>query len=412
MRARDIVVMLLLLPGALVRPAAAQTGAWTAEYYNNPQLAGLPVVIRNEAGPRGNWGGGSPHAGVPADGFSTRWTTSMSLEAGSYQISVEGDGGIRVLVNDALVLDAWRETAGELFQVTVPLEAGRHRVVVEFLELEGGARVIFNMDPLLPPPPPDAPRARITAHFLNMRNRPDLHGEIVEMVSLNQVLPVVGRNGLGTWLELAFGERHTWVNARYVEAENLAGVRITDDGPAPVAGVTATVSANVLNLREGPSTGTARLLRLYQGERYPVLGRMPDEEWLWLNAAGINGWAHSDWLHVSLSLETVPVLTADAVLSDATVSADYLNLRAEPSLEGRILLVMKQGEVYPVIGRNADAGWVQLNVRGNVGWASGAWVNVLPELQAVPVIDGSRETRAEAAAADDSGDGATRPASA
>jgi len=35
---------------------------------------------------------------------------------------------------------------------------------------------------------------------------------------------------------------------------------------------------------------------------------------------------------------------------------------------------------------------VQLNVDGIAGWVSGAWITVLPDLQAVPVIDDSRET--------------------
>ena len=57
---------------------------------------------------------------------------------------------------------------------------------------------------------------------------------------------------------------------------------------------------------------------------------------------------------------------------------------------------------------NADASWVQLNTRGIPGWVSSAWISVLPDLQAVPVIDDSRETPlAEEEDSEDSGDEAS-----
>ena len=147
-------------------------------------------------------------------------------------------------------------------------------------------------------------------------------------------------------------------------------------------------------------------------ERYPVLGRTLDEQWLWLHVDGTNGWAHSNWLEVQPGLETVPFLNRDAVLSNAIIIADYLNVRADPSLKARILHVVSEGGVYAVIGRNADGSWAQLNVDGIVGWVSSAWLNVLPDLEDVPVIDDSRETPVEDAAADedDSGDDVALPA--
>ena len=115
MSLRGILVLPLLLLTGLALPAAAQAGNWTAEYFNNPSLAGQPVVVRSEASPRGNWGPGAPHAGVPADFFSVRWTTNVPLAGGSWQLSAQADDGVRVLVDGALVIDEWRVTGGEIF---------------------------------------------------------------------------------------------------------------------------------------------------------------------------------------------------------------------------------------------------------------------------------------------------------
>ena len=70
MRVKGIRVILALLLTMFALPADAQVGSWTAEYYNNPELDGQPVVIRNEESPRGSWGNGSPHTGVPVDFFA------------------------------------------------------------------------------------------------------------------------------------------------------------------------------------------------------------------------------------------------------------------------------------------------------------------------------------------------------
>ena len=411
MATRGITIILAALLAGLALPVAAQD-AWTAEYHDNPDLAGQPVLIRREISPRGDWGAGSPHARLPQDGFSARWSTGLTLAADTYLLSVEGEGGLRVLINGTPVVDAWQERDGGLIQELLQLEAGHHRVVVEYLELADNARLIFNLDPLLPPPPADAPRARITARFLNMRDQSGVHGKVVEIISMNQVLPVVGRNGIGTWLELAFGERRAWVSAYYVEAENLESVRITDGSPAPVMEVNATVSAATPNLRELPDRGSQRLLQISRGERYPVIGRTPDGDWLWLEVGDIRGWAHSDWLLVSPGLETVPLLNADALLYDATITRDYLRVRAAPAPEARPLHIVRSGDVYPVIGRNAAATWVQLNTRGIATWADSTGLQVTPDLQQVPVLEDSRALPpAEAAAAEDDGSAAGAPAS-
>jgi len=55
----------------------------------------------------------------------------------------------------------------------------------------------------------------------------------------------------------------------------------------------------------------------------------------------------------------------------ADVGTDRARLRSAPNLEGEILKLLRRGEVYPVVGLNPDATWVQLQVQGV---AQQAWV--------------------------------------
>ena len=53
--------------------------------------------------------------------------------------TARADDGIRVWVDGASVINAWRDQAPTTYQATVPLTAGTHEVRVEYYERGGGA---------------------------------------------------------------------------------------------------------------------------------------------------------------------------------------------------------------------------------------------------------------------------------
>lgn len=85
-----------------------------AAFYSNRQLTGQPAVFAHGVNAAGtidvDWGSGSP-AGVPADNWSTRLTGLITFPAaGAYRFSALSDDGVRVWIDDRLVVDGW--TAG------------------------------------------------------------------------------------------------------------------------------------------------------------------------------------------------------------------------------------------------------------------------------------------------------------
>jgi hypothetical protein len=73
--------------------------------------------------------------------------------------------------------------------------------------------------------------------------------------------------------------------------------------------------------------------------------------------------------------------------ASATVTAYYLNVRSTPRT-GSVLRTVSRNHVYPIVGRNADSSWWQINADGTVGWVSGRYVTVVGG-SSVPVTDGS-----------------------
>jgi hypothetical protein len=82
---------------------------------------------------------GWPNSKIAADHFSVRWTRTVNLSEGIYRFSVTADDGVRLWVDNILVLDQWHAASGQTYVVDVPLGAGNHFVRVEYYEDTGTA---------------------------------------------------------------------------------------------------------------------------------------------------------------------------------------------------------------------------------------------------------------------------------
>lgn len=147
-------VMGLALAFLLTGPALAQTpeppesrhtaAYWNVAYWNNPSLSGTPAATGTDTDLNHDWGTGSPHAGVNADRFSARWTRYVDWPAGDYRCTVWSDDGVRVTIDDRLIIDEWHDHPVELYSADAHLDAGHHLIKVEYYENRGYAVLRFS----------------------------------------------------------------------------------------------------------------------------------------------------------------------------------------------------------------------------------------------------------------------------
>jgi glucose/arabinose dehydrogenase len=122
---------------------------YLAEYWNTPGAgsgpampARVPDLTRTEARIDVDWGGGSPAASINVDRFVARWTRTDLLPAGLYRFSGASDDGIRVYVDNELVVDKWRDQ-NEPFSGDKILLGGVHTIRVEYYEGAAEALIRF-----------------------------------------------------------------------------------------------------------------------------------------------------------------------------------------------------------------------------------------------------------------------------
>jgi len=115
--------------------------AWRGEYYRSRDLTGAPALVRNDVAVNFSWGSGAPAAGLPADGFSARWTRVLPLEDGEYRFHALVDDGVRLYVDDELVIDDWHDGGRREQAADRRLAAGYHSLRIEYYERTGDALI-------------------------------------------------------------------------------------------------------------------------------------------------------------------------------------------------------------------------------------------------------------------------------
>jgi PA14 domain/Bacterial SH3 domain len=121
---------------------AATTGPIRAEYYNNQEFQGAPVLVRNEGpGLYHNWGNSSPAPGIVNDDhFSARYSQSLYLQQpGWYRFTTRSDDGLRLWIDGQVVIDEWHDSDGTTTNEDVYLPAGTHNFLVQYYENVGNA---------------------------------------------------------------------------------------------------------------------------------------------------------------------------------------------------------------------------------------------------------------------------------
>ena len=116
---------------------------FAVQFFNNMTLSGSPVFVKTDpVGWSYDWGLNAPATGVNRDFFSASWDGSFTFPAGTHRFTVVADDGIRLHVDDDLVMALWYDQAADTTHtVDVALTEGTHRVRLEYYDRSENASV-------------------------------------------------------------------------------------------------------------------------------------------------------------------------------------------------------------------------------------------------------------------------------
>jgi SH3 domain-containing protein len=141
-------------------------------------------------------------------------------------------------------------------------------------------------------------------------------------------------------------------------------------------------------VRAAPSTDAKPVASIFEGNILEAVGRNVDGHWFEVRRPGRAtnlGWVSDEFVSKNFTIELLPLTDSTTGVNGSVsiVDSGYgvfvqqeSTLRDGPLLEGIRLGVVPYGVTVPVIERNADASWLQINYLGNVGWISGFNVRI------------------------------------
>ncbi len=126
----------------LAREEREDHSRWYGQYWGNQDLWGEPVVRANLGSGflDHNWGGGGPADGLPVDHFGSRFERAVPFEAGQWRFVLSADDGVRLWIDDELVVNEWQDQVAT-FKAVHDLSEGNHELKLEHYENKGLAQV-------------------------------------------------------------------------------------------------------------------------------------------------------------------------------------------------------------------------------------------------------------------------------
>jgi hypothetical protein len=111
------------------------TQGLNATYFNNSNFSGTNFR-RVDSNINFNWGYGSPLSGIEKNSFSVRWAGFINpISSGKYTFYARTDDGVRVWVNNQLIIDKWVHQSVKEWSGSINLTGGnKYRIKVEYFD--------------------------------------------------------------------------------------------------------------------------------------------------------------------------------------------------------------------------------------------------------------------------------------
>lgn len=139
------------VPSLEIMPESALTDL-SATYFANPGFSGTPFAVRRESGVDYHWWRNAPLPGMPSDSFSVRWSgTLVPPLAGRYALGVRAMGGVRLFLDDSLIVEFTERHVVLTQSAWVTLQAKTpRRLRLEFVDRRPDASVQLMWAPPAP----------------------------------------------------------------------------------------------------------------------------------------------------------------------------------------------------------------------------------------------------------------------
>ena len=201
-------------------------------------------------------------------------------------------------------------------------------------------------------------QATVNADYLNIRSGKGTDTSIIGGLTQGSVVTILDNSDAG-WVKIrTAGGMEGYVAREYLTGAEAPSEPTTPETPSETT--TATVNADVLNVRSGKGTDTSIIGTLLNGETVTVLDNS-DATWVKIKtASGLEGYVHRDYLNFGSDTGG-----GSSTAKYAQVTADVLNVRSGMGTEYSKIGSVSYGEIVEVLD-DSNAGWAKIKTSGGL----------------------------------------------
>ena len=200
-------------------------------------------------------------------------------------------------------------------------------------------------------------QATVNADYLNIRSGKGTDTSIIGGLTQGSVVTILD-NSDANWVKIrTAGGIEGYVAREYLTGTETPSEPTTPETPSETT--TATVNADVLNVRSGKGTDTSIVGTIRNGETVTVLDNS-DAGWVKIKtASGLEGYVAREYLTGTETPSEPTTPETPSETTTATVNADVLNVRSGKGTDTSIVGTIRNGETVTVLD-NSDATWVKI----------------------------------------------------
>lgn len=201
---------------------------------------------------------------------------------------------------------------------------------------------------------------------LNVRSGPSQNFSVIDQIHPGSKYLIIEEEG--DWIKIQLNTSKTgWVANWFVNVTD--GIPSNETTEIELA----TIAANILNVRSGPSTADSIIGQLYEGDKIEIIN--VDKTWYKINFDDSYGWIASKYTDKVSSTEN-PSSVAKMIGKKVYVSTNSLNLREGPSLNNNVISNIYENDTLVI--SDTDGDWLKVSLESNSnisGWVSSEYVS-------------------------------------
>ncbi len=205
--------------------------------------------------------------------------------------------------------------------------------------------------------------------YLNVREQPDSNADIIGKLYNDSAFEVID-DSLDDWVQITSGGIDGYISSNFVvlgdEAKEKAKSLIEKR---------AIIIAESLNIRQEPNTDSEILGQALKNERY-LIADDSEEGWIKIN----EGYISADFCTVDYALNEARKLDLKAMVlnlyDNLGISKvdNYLNIRQEPSEDGKIIGKMTSKSAGEILETSEDGKWYKIKSGPVTGYVSAEYI--------------------------------------